>query len=177
MMNMNLYALFWVCVCVLLLTSFRQQEVPGVADWDNLISTLHWNSLQGGCRRQGRQLGGTPALHQHHGFFHLHLVVEGNELRLTGAITGNQPLLHIRPVEAIQPTCKRISVLCFSKWKNHPLKWELKLVKFRCILINVNKAVYLVERDSFFSVQSQFFPKDRCRMVWNITDNLKFWQN
>ena len=49
------------------------------------------------------QLGRAAALHHHHGLLHLHLVVEGDELGLHGALPGDQPALHVRLVEAVQP--------------------------------------------------------------------------
>lgn len=60
-------------------------------------------SLHGNSRRHRRgQLDSAPALHQLDGLFHLHLVVEGNELRLLGALARNQALLHVLLVEAVQ---------------------------------------------------------------------------
>lgn len=63
--------------------------------------------LHGHGRHNGRQLGGAPALHQHHGLFHLHLVVERDELRLSGAFACYQPLLHVGFIEAIQPAAHK----------------------------------------------------------------------
>lgn len=60
-------------------------------------------SLHGNSRRhRSGQLDSAPALHQLDGLFHLHLVVEGNELRLLGALARNQALLHVLLVEAVQ---------------------------------------------------------------------------
>lgn len=69
--------------------------------------SLNRYSLQGNRRYKGWQLGGAPALHQHHGLFHLHLVIEGDELRLCGTITWDQPLLHVGLVKAVQPEHSR----------------------------------------------------------------------
>lgn len=59
---------------------------------------LHGNS----GRHSSRQLDSPSALHQLNGLFHLHLVVEGDELWLLGAFACNQALLHILLVEAVQ---------------------------------------------------------------------------
>ena len=60
---------------------------------------LHGNS----GRHSSGQLNSPSTLHQLNGLFHLHLVVEGDELWLLGAFTCNQALLHILLVEAVQP--------------------------------------------------------------------------
>lgn len=60
-----------------------------------------------GGGHDGGQLGGAPALHQHHGLLHLHFVVEGDELRLAGALACDQPLLHVCLIEAIQPETEK----------------------------------------------------------------------
>jgi len=65
-------------------------------------------SLHGNCRGHcGWQLDSSPALHQLDGLLHLHLVVEGDELRLRGALAGDQALLHVLLVEAVQSGKKR----------------------------------------------------------------------
>ena len=59
--------------------------------------------LHGNCGRHSRRQVDSPsALHQVDGLFHLHLVVEGDELRLLGAFACNQALFHILLVEAVQ---------------------------------------------------------------------------
>lgn len=59
--------------------------------------------LHGNSGRHGRrQLDSPSTLHQLNGLFHLHLVVEGDELWLLGAFARNQALLHILLVEAVQ---------------------------------------------------------------------------
>lgn len=60
--------------------------------------SLHGDS---GRHRRGH-FDSAPTLHQLDGLFHLHLVVEGNELRLLGALARNQALLHVLLVEAVQ---------------------------------------------------------------------------
>lgn len=65
--------------------------------------TSDWYLLHGDGRHNRGQLGGAPALHQHHGLFHLQLVVEGDELRLGGAFACDQPPLHVVLIEAVQP--------------------------------------------------------------------------
>ncbi len=63
--------------------------------------------LHGDGRHYRGQLGGAPALHHHHGLFHLQLVVEGDELRLGGAFACDQPPLHVGFIEAVQPESSR----------------------------------------------------------------------
>lgn len=59
--------------------------------------------LHGDSRRESRrQLDSTSTLHQLNGLFHLHFVVEGNELWLLGALACDQALLHVLLVEAVQ---------------------------------------------------------------------------
>lgn len=72
-----------------------------------VLRTRDWYSRHGDGGHDGGQLGGDPALHHHHGLFHLHLVVEGDELRLGGALACDQPPLHVGLVEAVQPECSR----------------------------------------------------------------------
>lgn len=103
------------------------QELRVALDYINSpVFAIDWYSLQGDRRYNGGQLGGAPALHQHHGLFHLHLVVEGDELRLCGTITCDQPLLHIGFVEAVQPEYSRkINRYFFASQKNmcRHLQW------------------------------------------------------
>lgn len=56
----------------------------------------------GGGYGRGK-FGAASALHQLDGVLHLQLVVEGDELRLLGALARDQALLHILFVKAIQP--------------------------------------------------------------------------
>lgn len=63
--------------------------------------------LHGDGRHYRGQLGGAPALHHHHGLFHLQLVVEGDELRLGGAFACDQSPLHVGFIEAVQPESSR----------------------------------------------------------------------
>lgn len=49
-------------------------------------------------------LAQTPTLHQLDCLFHLHLVIESDELGLLGALPCNQALLHVLLVEAVQPS-------------------------------------------------------------------------
>lgn len=65
-----------------------------------------WHLPHGHGRHDRGQLGGAPALHQHHGLFHLQLVVEGDELRLCGALACDQPPLNVGLIEAVQPTAE-----------------------------------------------------------------------
>lgn len=53
-------------------------------------------------RHRRRQLDSPSTLHHLNGLFHLHLVVEGDELWLLGAFACNQALLHVLLVEAVQ---------------------------------------------------------------------------
>lgn len=63
-----------------------------------------WHLLHGdGGGHGGGQLDATAALHQLDGVLHLHLVIEGDELRLLGALAGDQALLHILLIEAVHP--------------------------------------------------------------------------
>lgn len=62
------------------------------------------HSLYGDSGRQGRgQLGSATALHQLDGLLHLHLVVEGDQLRFSGALARYQTLLHVLLIEPVQP--------------------------------------------------------------------------
>lgn len=80
---------------------------PGIIKKMQMSRGMH-HSLHGNSRRHRRgQLDSAPALHQLDGLFHLHLVVEGNELRLLGALARNQALLHVLLVEAVQPARRR----------------------------------------------------------------------
>lgn len=49
------------------------------------------------------QFNSSSALHQLDGLLHFHLVVEGDELGLFGALACYQAFLHIVLVEAVQP--------------------------------------------------------------------------
>lgn len=62
------------------------------------------HSLHGDGGRQGwGQLGSAAALHQLDGLLHLHLVVEGDQLRFSGALVHYQALLHVLLIKPIQP--------------------------------------------------------------------------
>lgn len=54
------------------------------------------------------------ALHQLNGVLHLHLVVEGDELWLLGALARNQALLHVLLVEAVHPEGQERQI---DRWK------------------------------------------------------------
>lgn len=56
-----------------------------------------------GGRHGGRQFDSSSALHQLDGLLHFHLVIEGDELGLFGALACYQALLHVLLVEAVQP--------------------------------------------------------------------------
>lgn len=62
------------------------------------------NSLDGDGGDGRGDLADAAALHQLDGLLHLHLVVEGDELGLLGALPRDQALLHVLLVEAVQPS-------------------------------------------------------------------------
>jgi len=60
-------------------------------------------SLHGDGGGHGRrQLGSSSALHQLDGLLHLHLVVEGDQLRFFGALSRYQALLYVLLIEPVQ---------------------------------------------------------------------------
>lgn len=68
------------------------------------LSVITQYILHGNSGRQSRRRLDSPStLHQLDGLFHLHLVVEGDELWLLGAFACDQALLHILLVDAVQP--------------------------------------------------------------------------
>lgn len=62
-----------------------------------------WHSLHGDGRDSGRDLAHASTFHQFNGLLHLHLVVEGNELGLFGALASYETLLHILLIKAVEP--------------------------------------------------------------------------
>lgn len=98
---------FFQCLLVLLTGQLEKLQIYTDNVLVNGVRTLGWHLLHGHGRHNGGQLGGAPALHQHHGLFHLHLVVEGDELRLGGALAGDQPLLDVGLIEAVQPAAEK----------------------------------------------------------------------
>lgn len=75
-------------------------------------SSMSWedpskHSLHRDSGHSRGQLAHAPALHKLDGLLHLHLVVEGDELGLLGALAGYQTLLHVLLIEPVEPDRKR----------------------------------------------------------------------